>query len=1018
MILGQEAQQFTCLHLDDCIVYNRPFEPGMTEGKTEEEIVKMEMEAHYQNLRHVLDKLLKRGALLSIKKLSLFATEMRYLGAEISTLDGSIRIAEERRDHFMKMKIPESKVQMQKFLGILNFVSPHISGLATLSAPLFASINQTPFTLNEVQVKCYEAIRDQCINAPKLSLLMHDRPLYLVTDASGVAAGACLFQIAGEQRLIIRYFSQIFSECQRRSLASIAKECLAILIGIQQSKRYSQFLPLTVITDMRAIISVMKNDDQDSPITRMCIKMLENRCLSFKLIWQRSDTPEIQCADALSRLPYLLPFSLTRERYEKAGLNIELADIPDEWRLKPEISAQEVSEYLLQVERDKRRAKGLQSEVGRRKKKVTIDIDAGNEKAETERLLSADYVESAASVCESVKSLPQGSSFNAESFKHIHETFGVEAHCLAVESANKLNIQNEEHHLPFTVDRVINDQLANPETREIIKFLDGLKPSQYPDKYKQYMLIDDCMLALKPRKYWNETRPSRIKSARIIVSKKFALELLAVLHLQLCHAGISSLLHVFTRYYSVPNASGLTQLICTNCRSCQLYRVTRKGVSRGSPLRGTRPGQVYAIDHARFKPITDKGKHYEHCLLVTDTYSNFQMSKLVSSKSAKATIAALEEIFATHGAPEVICSDQAKELCLNASVQSFLKKWGVRGHVIMAYSPTGNAYAESAVSLLKSVTYLQSEAFAIPWCQSFYPAIMQINSLPRRRVNPKTKKVMYISPFELHHGYTGLDHFQIRAKEFQLTDGQINKLRTRVQKFNNALIKAERNEQEARDRLAKEHLKENMYCLVKHLPLTRHQVYSRHLHKILHLYRRKVVVLNLTTKVVSTVHRRLVKEYKNSEELVDLPSYLKPVFGYYMTKDEIESKNPPVLAFGLQEHQGQRGMRKQGKPLAVPEANLDDEANGSGSLSDSDDSSQQRVVHVARAAQKPQPKEEGRHETSTMQNHKNKVHKAKAARAPKANSNASSRIKEWAQKARNALSKTLRSKVSSSVSSK
>ncbi len=87
-----------------------------------------------------------------------------------------------------------------------------------------------------------------------------------------------------------------------------------------------------------------------------------------------------------------------------------------------------------------------------------------------------------------------------------------------------------------------------------------------------------------------------------------------------------------------------------------------------------------------------------------------------------------------------------------------------------------------------------------------------------------------------------------------MTDGQINKLCARVQKFNNTLIKAERNKQEARDRLAKEHLKENMCCLIKHLPLTQHQVYSRHLHKILHLYCRKVVVLNLTTKVVSTVH--------------------------------------------------------------------------------------------------------------------------------------------------------------------
>ena len=47
----------------------------------------------------------------------------------------------------------------------------------------------------------------------------------------------------------------------------------------------------------------------------------------------------------------------------------------------------------------------------------------------------------------------------------------------------------------------------------------------------------------------------------------------------------------------------------------------------------------------------------EYLLVVIDTYSRFPEVAIVQSMSAKATIQQLEKIFATHGIPQAIKSD-------------------------------------------------------------------------------------------------------------------------------------------------------------------------------------------------------------------------------------------------------------------------------------------------------------------------------------------------------------------------
>ena len=87
-------------------------------------------------------------------------------------------------------------------------------------------------------------------------------------------------------------------------------------------------------------------------------------------------------------------------------------------------------------------------------------------------------------------------------------------------------------------------------------------------------------------------------------------------------------------------------------------------------------------------------------LVLIDAYSKWMDVVLVSSLSSQTTIKTLGTIFAMHGLPEMLVSDNGATFTSN-DFRNFLKRNGIHHVVPALYHPATNDLAEQAIQTFK-----------------------------------------------------------------------------------------------------------------------------------------------------------------------------------------------------------------------------------------------------------------------------------------------------------------------------
>ena len=131
-------------------------------------------------------------------------------------------------------------------------------------------------------------------------------------------------------------------------------------------------------------------------------------------------------------------------------------------------------------------------------------------------------------------------------------------------------------------------------------------------------------------------------------------------------------------------------------RKCKQCQINQKSPAL-APLHPwdwpKRPWARIHIDHAG--PF--QGKIF---LVVVDAHSKWLEVVTVPTTSSQATIKVLRTIFATHGLPELIVSDNGTSFT-SWEFQQFTKRNGIRHVTTAPYHPASNGLAERAVQILK-----------------------------------------------------------------------------------------------------------------------------------------------------------------------------------------------------------------------------------------------------------------------------------------------------------------------------
>ncbi len=204
---------------------------------------------HYKHILMLLETCLKEGIILSSKKAVVAQKQIKFLGLEIES--GKIKM----QPHVLvKLKDFPSKItdktQLQRLLGILNYLEGYIKNLAKMRSPLQAKLKKdVTFHWNDSDTAYVDKIKKQCSVLPELYHPLDEDDMILETDASGSHWGAVLKAKPsdGIERLC-RYTSGTFKSAEL-NYHSNEKEFLAVKRGIDKFKIYLISKPFLVRTD-------------------------------------------------------------------------------------------------------------------------------------------------------------------------------------------------------------------------------------------------------------------------------------------------------------------------------------------------------------------------------------------------------------------------------------------------------------------------------------------------------------------------------------------------------------------------------------------------------------------------------------------------------------------------------------------------------------------------------------------------------------------------------------------------
>lgn len=206
------------------------------------------------------------------------------------------------------------------------------------------------------------------------------------------------------------------------------------------------------------------------------------------------------------------------------------------------------------------------------------------------------------------------------------------------------------------------------------KFSDEFAP--YRQRKNEISCYQDCLL-------WG---------TRVIVPPGGRKTVLNLLHS--AHPGIVKMKSLARSYVWWPNIDKQIENLVNTCSDCQESR----NMPKKSPIHpwewARAPWSRIHLDFAG--PF--RGKMF---LIIIDSYSKWLEVKIVPNTSSAVTIDVLRSLFATHGIPDVIVSDNGTSFT-SVEFQDFLKKNLIRQALVAPYHPSSNGQAERMVQNVKN----------------------------------------------------------------------------------------------------------------------------------------------------------------------------------------------------------------------------------------------------------------------------------------------------------------------------
>uniref|UniRef100_A0A131YJ66 RNA-directed DNA polymerase n=1 Tax=Rhipicephalus appendiculatus TaxID=34631 RepID=A0A131YJ66_RHIAP len=249
---------------------------------------------HMAHLRTVLTVARKNNLKFNKAKLKLGLSAITYLGHQLSS--EGLAPDPEKVKSIEAMAVPTDKSQLQRFLGMVTYLTKFIPNFSATTSPLRELLKtDVAWHWTNRHTETFNLIKQKLSTAPVLCYYDQRKPITISTDASSYGMGSVLLQ----EGRPIAYASAALTAPQQR-YAQIEKELLAVVFACERFHYYTFGRSVTVETDHKPLVG-LQNKDLASMSPRLQRLMLRLQCYSIKLVYVPGKL--LSVADALSRSP-------------------------------------------------------------------------------------------------------------------------------------------------------------------------------------------------------------------------------------------------------------------------------------------------------------------------------------------------------------------------------------------------------------------------------------------------------------------------------------------------------------------------------------------------------------------------------------------------------------------------------------------------------------------------------------------------------------------------------------------
>lgn len=265
------------VYMDDVSIYTRTFEEQI------------------ELIKEVFSRFKKYNIQANIKKCTFFAKSVEYLGFIIE--NGEVKPNPNKAKIIRNYPMPQTRKQVQSFLGMLTYYKIFIKNFAHIAKPLHALTSpEIPFEMNDAAKRAVERLKIILADDVTLKIVDFTKKFILATDASDIALGAVLSQPEGKADRPIQFYSRVLNKHEVNYPAH-ERELLALTNSIAEFETYLKGRKFTVLTDSQCLVYLFANTHKNKRLIRQAIGIIDS---NFDIRYQPGKLNVV--ADALSRI--------------------------------------------------------------------------------------------------------------------------------------------------------------------------------------------------------------------------------------------------------------------------------------------------------------------------------------------------------------------------------------------------------------------------------------------------------------------------------------------------------------------------------------------------------------------------------------------------------------------------------------------------------------------------------------------------------------------------------------------